>query len=65
MPLMEDIDIVRRLQRSQMIMMRTHAVTSAIRYRRDGYVLRSSRNLACLALYYMKVPARLIARIYG
>ena len=63
-PLMEDVDIVRRLGRSRLIILRAAAVTSAIRYRREGYVRRSARNLACLALYYVKVPPHVIARIY-
>lgn len=63
-PLMEDVDIVRRLGRARVIILRAAAVTSAIRYRRDGYLRRSTRNLACLLLYYVKVPPRVIARLY-
>ncbi|MEL6375297.1 MAG: TIGR04283 family arsenosugar biosynthesis glycosyltransferase, partial [Pseudomonadota bacterium] len=63
--LMEDIDIVRRLKREQMIIMRSQAVTSAIRYRREGYVRRSARNFACLMMYYCRVPERYIERMYG
>jgi hypothetical protein len=40
-------------------------VTSAVRYRRDGYVRRILRNQGCLALYFLNVPASTIARIYG
>jgi rSAM/selenodomain-associated transferase 2 len=65
MPLMEDVDLVRRLGRQRMAILRTEAVTSAIRYRRDGYVRRSVRNAVCLGLYYLRVPAAHIARIYG
>lgn len=64
-PLMEDVDIVRRLGRSRTILFRSRVVTSAIRYRRDGYVHRIARNLACLTLYYLRVPERVLARIYG
>jgi len=64
LPLMEDIDLVRRVPRRQMTIMRTAAVTSAVRFRRDGYALRSSRNLLCLVLYYLHVPSHLIARLY-
>ena len=63
-PLMEDVDLVRRLGRARTIMLRAPAVTSAIRYRRDGYARRSCRNLACLCLYYARVPPRVIARLY-
>jgi len=65
LPLMEDIDFVRRLGRSRLVMLRSKALTSASRYHRDGYVLRPMRNLSCLMLYFLNVPARLISRIYG
>ena len=64
LPLMEDVDLIRRLGRRRTVILRARAVTSAIRYRRDGYALRTARNLACLALYYLRIPAGLIARIY-
>ncbi|MGI9381483.1 MAG: TIGR04283 family arsenosugar biosynthesis glycosyltransferase [Methyloligellaceae bacterium] len=65
LPLMEDVDIVRRLGRRRLVMLRSGAVTSAKRYQRDGYVLRMLRNLSCLTLYYLRVPPRYISRIYG
>ena len=64
LPLMEDVDIVRRLGRSRIAILRARAVTSAIRYRRDGYLRRTARNLVCLLLFYGRVPPRLIAKIY-
>jgi rSAM/selenodomain-associated transferase 2 len=65
LPLMEDVDLVRRIGRRRLVLLRSHAITSAARYRRDGYLLRSARNLACLLMFYCRVPSRLIARIYG
>ena len=65
LPIMEDVDIVRRLGRSRTIILRSQAITSAIRYRRDGYALRVLRNQLCLALYFLNVPPRRIARLYG
>jgi rSAM/selenodomain-associated transferase 2 len=65
LPLMEDVDLMRRLGRRRLVMLRSRAVTSAERFRRDGYVRRSSRNLACLALYTLRVPTGVISRIYG
>jgi len=64
LPLMEDVDIVRRLGRSRTVVLRATAVTSAVRYRRDGYLRRIGRNLACLTLYYLRIPPRMIAKIY-
>lgn len=64
LPLMEDVDMVRRLGRSRVVILRTRAVTSAIRYRREGYTKRVTRNLACLSLYFLRVPTGVIARLY-
>ena len=64
-PLLEDVDINRRLGRGRMVILRTGAVTSAIRYKRDGYVQRVLRNWTCLILYYCRVPLRHIERLYN
>ncbi len=64
LPLMEDVDLVRRLGRRRLVMMRTKAVTSAMRYKRDGYLTRVARNFACLSLYYLRVSPRTIVRLY-
>ena len=64
-PLMEDVDIIRRIGRRRLIVLPTHAVTSADRYRREGYVRRSVRNLTCLGLYFLGVPPARIAKFYG
>jgi hypothetical protein len=41
------------------------AVTSAAKWRRDGWWARSARNLVCLGMYFARVPPRVIARVYG
>jgi rSAM/selenodomain-associated transferase 2 len=64
-PLMEDVEIVRRLGRGRTLILRTQAVTSAIRYKRDGYVARATRNLTCLGLFLLRAPLPWIVRIYG
>jgi rSAM/selenodomain-associated transferase 2 len=63
--LMEDVGIVLRLGRRRVGMLRTRALTSAARYRRDGYARRTLRNLACLTLFFLGAPQRLLARVYG
>lgn len=65
MPLMEDVDLVRRIGRRRLDLLRTPAVTSAERFRQRGYWRRSARNLGCLALYYCRVPPHVIARLYA
>jgi len=64
-PLMEDVDIVRRIGRRRLRPLDAVATTSAARYRRDGWTRRSLRNLGCLALYFAGVAPERIARLYG
>lgn len=63
--LMEDVDMIRRLGRRRIVILRAKAVTSARRYRRDGYIKRIARNMTCLSLYYMRVPPHVLAKLYG
>ncbi|MGK7864264.1 TIGR04283 family arsenosugar biosynthesis glycosyltransferase [Falsiroseomonas sp. E2-1-a4] len=65
LPLMEDVDLARRLGRARLAEIPVDAITSAARWRRDGYLRRSARNLTCLGLYYIGVPPGIIARIYS
>jgi rSAM/selenodomain-associated transferase 2 len=65
LPLMEDVDLARRIGRRRMVILDVEAVTSAARYRRDGWWLRPLRNLALLGLYYLGAPPRLLLRLYG
>lgn len=64
-PLMEDVDLVRRIGRRGLVYLRARAVTSAARYRRDGYLRRMARNAGCLTLFFLRVPPRMITRLYG
>ena len=64
LPLMEDVDLVRRLGRHRLVGLDVAAITSAAKWQRDGWYRRSPRNLLCLALYFAGVPPRLIARLY-
>lgn len=62
--LMEDVDIVRRLGRRRLVRLSARAVTSAARYKRDGYARRSLKNLLCLASYFVGVSPSRISRFY-
>jgi hypothetical protein len=64
-PLMEDVDLVRRIGRQRLAVLGADAVTSAERWRRDGWARRSARNLACLALHRMGMSEEKVARFYG
>jgi rSAM/selenodomain-associated transferase 2 len=64
-PLMEDVDLVRRLGRGRLAAIPAPLYSSARRYRESGYLRRKLRNLFCLSLYFAGVEPRHIARIYG
>jgi hypothetical protein len=64
-PLMEDVDLVRRIGRRRLAEFQSVARTSAGRWREEGWRRRSFRNLGCLALYLLGVPPHLIVRFYG
>jgi len=65
LPLMEDVDLVRRIGRPRLKMLGECAWTSAARWRRDGWIRRSARNLACLGLYAIGVAPEKIAEYYS
>lgn len=65
LPLMEDVDLVRRIGRKRLTVLPVRAETSARRWRQDGWLARSARNLLCLSLFLAGVPAARIARLYG
>ena len=64
LPLMEDVDMVRRIGRRRLTVLDIAAVTSAARFRESGYLRRSLRNLFCLGLYLLGVAPQRIERIY-
>lgn len=62
-PIMEDVDIVRRIGRARLHRLDAVAVTSAERYER-GYARRVFKNWRCLALYYFGIHPTDIAKLY-
>jgi rSAM/selenodomain-associated transferase 2 len=65
LPLMEDVELARRIGRRRLVALDGVAVTSAARYRRDGWWLRPLRNLSLLALYFLGLPPAWLRRLYG
>ena len=65
LPLMEDVNLVRRIGRKNLVSLDAEAATSAVRYERDGWTMRPLRNLSCLALYLAGVSPAAIAHLYG
>ena len=64
-PLMEDVELVRRIGRRRLSVLPASARTSAERWQRDGWYRRSGRNLGCLMLYFLGVSPRVLAKLYG
>ena len=65
LPIMEDIDLARRLGRKRLVMLDANAVTPAEQYKRGGYLLSSVRNQICQMLYGAGLPIGMIARLHG
>ena len=64
LPLMEDVDLIRRIGRGRLAALEAAAVTSAERYRAGGWWLRPFRNLSLLGLYFLGAPPGLLKRLY-
>ncbi len=65
LPLLEDVDLVRRLGRRRLRRLPADALTSAARWQEDGWLARSARNIACLALYLAGMSPERISSFYA
>jgi rSAM/selenodomain-associated transferase 2 len=64
LPIMEDVDLVRRLgRRGRLFRSAQPAITSARRWERDGWIGRTARHLALIALYFCGVPPDRLVRL--
>lgn len=64
-PLLEDVELARRLGRRRLARAGAVAVTSAERYRRDGWLRRTARNAAILLRWRLGADPAELARRYG
>ncbi len=62
-PLMEDVAMARAL-RGQLVCLPVHAVTSAQKYEKQGWITRGGRNLWTLARYLMGADPETLAQDY-
>jgi rSAM/selenodomain-associated transferase 2 len=62
-PLMEDVDLVRRVGRSRLCAIPVEFVTDASKFT-GQWRLRSARNLLVLALYFLGAPPRFLRKFY-
>jgi rSAM/selenodomain-associated transferase 2 len=64
LPIMEDVDLVRRLRsRGRLFCSPLPAVTSARRWERDGWISRTVRHLGLILLYFCGVAPRRLIRL--
>ena len=64
MDLMEDVDMVRRIGKKNLVCLNAVITTSPVRYLRGGWWARPMRNLVCLLLYYVGANQETLKRIY-
>ena len=64
-PLLEDVDLSRRVGRRRLMTFRSNAVSNANHYRQQGYIARALRYYGCLGLYALHVPMVRIASLLG
>ena len=57
-------EIKRRIGKARLHELPSAAVTSAVRYRQDGWWFRPVKNLFCLTLFFLGVPPSMIREIY-
>lgn len=65
LPLLEDMDLLRRIGRSRLAVLNGRAISNGDRFRRDGYLSHMARGQLALALYLIGVPVRTIAGLFG
>jgi hypothetical protein len=56
---------VRRIGRRRIEILNCAAITSAVRYQRDGYLMRPLRNLVLLGLFFLGARPQWLAKVYG
>ncbi len=61
---MEDVLMVRKIGRRRLRCLSVRTTTSAIRYRRDGWFRRASRNLLIIVLFLAGVPPARLKSLY-
>lgn len=64
-PIMEDLDIVRRIKRHGGFHKVNHPIiTGARRFKKNGAVLQQARNILIVSLFYAGVSPKWLARLY-
>lgn len=64
MPLMEDVDMVRRIRKRRLKILPVRAFTSAEKYERDGWRKRAYSNALLLTRYYLGASPEKLSKLY-
>jgi rSAM/selenodomain-associated transferase 2 len=63
-PLFEDVDLIRRIGPRRLQGLNVRAITSAERFLREGYHLRSAKNIWLLTRYFLGEDTQSLAKAY-
>ena len=63
-PIFEDVDIIRRIGRRQLVFFNSCAITSAERYNKTRIFFQSFKNLLMFILYYLGASPHFLVRLY-
>lgn len=64
LPLMEDVELIRRIGAERIVLLEAQAITSAEKYRRDGFHRRAWRNAWLTTRYLFGADPVDLAKIY-
>jgi len=64
MPVMDDVELARRIGPKRLTILETEAVSNAEKYRRDGYAKRAWRNLGLMTRYLLGADPVELAKVY-
>ena len=64
LPIMEDVNIIKRIKYKNLIIINSYIITDAVKYKKQGWIIRPLINLTCLTLYFMGCNINKINNIY-
>ncbi len=64
-PIMEDIALIKKIDKKYIIPIETEISTSFKKYAKEGPLKRSSKNLFCQILYFVGIKPEVINKIYN
>jgi len=64
LPIMEDINIIKKIKYKNLNIINSYIITDAVKYKKQGWLIRPLINLTCLTLYFMGCNINTINNIY-